>query len=237
MHEIALRDGSWLCFDAFRAYQRSPRSGTVSDLSWAPTWWLMDLLQAEKVGGLTLASEEGRRLQELLDQRTHKPFGVVRSLVPQPRLLEYLERALRQLQPRRERSDRADLDSLSVLDAEGRRRPRFTVRTLSEDLGGSELVLHDCASRINAPAVVALATAQASAWANGRPSPRWVVSAINRDQVEVTGRLGLDAAESRLVTEHLCVVQDDLNVCGGEWITSAVVPPELLNRARVVINF
>lgn len=236
MHEIALRDGSWLCFDAYRAYQRSSRSGTVSDLSWAPTWWLLDLLQDEKVGGLTLHSEEARRLQERLDQRTHKPFGVVRCSVSKLSLVEHLERALRQLQPRIERSELADAVVLSVLDAEGRRRPRFTVRTHA-DLGESELLLHDCASRINAPALVALATAQASAWANSQSSPRGFVTAINRDQVEATGRLGLDAAESRLMTENLCVVQDDLNACGGEWITSAVVPPELLNRARVVINF
>ncbi len=121
MHEIALRDGSWLCFDAYRAYQRSPRSGSVSDLSWAPTWWLLDLLQAESVGGLTLGSEQARGWKELLDQRTHKPFGVVRCSVSKLSLVEHLERALRQLQPRIERSELADAVVLSVLDAEGRR--------------------------------------------------------------------------------------------------------------------
>ena len=90
MLEAVLVDGSRLGFDANRTWIRSPVSRSVRDISWAPTWWVLDLLEQEKIGGLVRHSSEWDRYQEMLDGRTHKPFGALRAPVDASDLMTHL---------------------------------------------------------------------------------------------------------------------------------------------------
>lgn len=239
MLEAVLVDGSRLGFDANRTWIRSPVSRSVRDISWAPTWWVLDLLEQEKIGGLVRHSSEWDRYQEMLDGRTHKPFGALRAPVDASDLLTHLCKQLEAFGTVGIESAGDGLTSILAGDSYGRKRLRFTVQPARAPTPAelSELVLHDCASQVNAAAIVAVATAMNS-WSHGQAlRNRRLVHAIDCQQTEVSGRLTYDAGEARLITEHLHVQGADLNTQGGAWITSAVVPPDLLRRSPFVINF
>lgn len=239
MFEAVLVDGSRLCFDASRTFIRSSVSRAVRDISWAPTWWVLDYLAKEKLGGLVPSSLEWERYQQMLDERSHKPFGTLRAPVDPAHLVELLSKQLGAAGPVSVDVGDDGSHRIHACDSDGCKRHRFTVRIAEANWPAelSEVVLHDCASRVNAAAVVALATALTS-WKNGQaPGNRWMVHAINSDQLEVSGRLAYDAGEARRITEHLHVQDVDLNAQGGMWITSAVLPPDLIRRSRFVINF
>lgn len=239
MFEAVLVDGSRLSFDASRTLIRSPVSRAVRDISWAPTWWVLDFLAKEKLGGLVPHSSEWDRYKQMLDDRSHKPFGVLRAPVEPAHLVELLRKQLETSGPVTVDVEEGGSHKVQTCDSDGSKRHRFTVQIPEASWPAelSELILHDCASSVNAAAIVALATALTS-WKDGQaPRNRWMVNAINSDQLEVSGRLAYDVGEARRISEHLHVQDVDLNAQGGMWITSAVLPPDLIRRSRFVINF
>lgn len=239
MLEVALVDGSWLGFDANRTWIRSPVSRSVRDISWAPTWWVLDFLVQEKVGGLAHGASEWHSYRERLESRTHKPFGLLRAPLGQAEVIAALQRQLSSSSI--EHVAAADGLSTGILtkDGQGRLRHRFTVGPpqAGPQVQCTELTLHECSSQVNAAAIVALATTMLLGSSEGKSRQRMFVEALNSHQVEVTGRLAYDACEARLITDHLLVQEVDLNNQGGRWITTAALPPHLLRRSPFVINF
>lgn len=254
-HQHALFDGSWLAFDSTRVWRRWPDSSAVLDLSWAPTWWILDLLVSAKLGGLAPGSSEWETIASQLDKRTFAPFAVVTAPLPRQAVASRLaqlfsdpkasSRTTRPSWPVQQLASPkegpvAEAQVLTALDEFGRRRHRFTL--LDGDFTASPvtgLVLHDCASAMNAPALVAVAEllSEGSTAFNLDPQPHAVASAKRHDGVERRAALASGPKEVVLMAAHLSIQESDLRAVGGGWLLDFSINPEALEGAEFVLNF
>ena len=226
-----LHDGTALVHEGNRVWVDNGANGARRDLSWAPGWWLIDLLRERKLGGCDDA--DAHRIAQLLSSRRFAPYGRIEAPVQWQDTGWAIERALgNQTAATAALVDRPGLGCL-VKDAKGRRRERVTIEAAPGNVKGaprSTLVLHDNDARLNAQVFLCVATLLRDGGEfEGPAKPDATVRVTNHLAEQRQGCLHNNGRDAGLLIEHMGLAHEDIVAMGGTWLLEVRICREIFN--------